>query len=214
MARIRPLLGSMVLGLTLLGAAPAPAREPEAGSKAEPDAAAAARLMDDLMWGHGPVGAPFALTDHTGRTRTDAEFRGRLLLVYFGYTWCPDVCPTDLQEIALALDRLGAAADAVQPLFISVDPDRDTPDVLARYVGLFHPRLIGLTGAPEQIRAVALAYKVYYARHAAPGAGDYAIDHTGFIYLMDRDGEYLGFFPPGTPADRLAEVIRRHLAKE
>jgi protein SCO1/2 len=204
----------LLIGLMLFGAAAASAEEPAPAANAEPDAAAAARLMDDLMWGHGPVGGPFALTDHTGRTRTDAEFRGKLLLVYFGYTGCPDVCPTDLQEIALALQRIGAAGETVQPLFISVDPDRDTPDVLARYVELFHPRLIGLTGAPEQIRAVALAYKVYYARHAAPGGGDYTVDHTGFIYLMDRDGEYLGFFPPGTPADRLAEVIRARLAQE
>lgn len=196
----------VLVGAMLAGAAPVPAQQP--------DPVAAARLMDELMWGRGPIGGPFELTDHTGRTRTDAEFRGRLLLVYFGYTFCPDVCPTDLQEIGLALDRLGAAGDAVQPLFISVDPDRDTPDVLARYVELFHPRLIGLTGAPDKIRTVALAYKAYYAKYRPPGGGEDVIDHTGFIYLMGRDGDYLGFFPPGTPADRMAEVIRKQLGKE
>jgi cytochrome oxidase Cu insertion factor (SCO1/SenC/PrrC family) len=196
---IATLAGAMLLA----GALPAPAQQP--------DPAAAARLMDDMMSGRGPVGGPFALTDQTGRTRTDVEFRGKLLLVYFGYTFCPDVCPTDLQEIALALDRLGAAGNAVQPLFISVDPDRDTPEVLARYVELFHPRLIGLTGAPEKLRAVALAYKAYYARYRPPDGGDYVIDHTGFIYLMGRDGEYLGFFPPGTPADSMVDVIRAQL---
>jgi len=195
--------GAIVGAMLLAGAHPVPAQQP--------DPAAAARLMDELMWGREPVGSPFTLTDHTGRTRTDAEFRGKLLLVYFGYTSCPDVCPTDLQEIALTLDRLGPAGDAVQPLFISVDPDRDTPDVLARYVGLFHPRLIGLTGAAEKIREVALAYKAYYAGYRPPDGGDYVIDHTGFIYLMGCDGDYLGFFPPGTPADRMAAIIRAHL---
>jgi protein SCO1/2 len=202
--RIRQL--ACLAGLVLLGGlgiAPLGAQAP--------DPAAAARLMDDLMWGRGPIGGPFRLIDHTGRTRTDEDFRGKLLLVYFGYTWCPDVCPTDLQEIGLALDRLGPAGETVQPLFISVDPDRDTPDVLGKYVASFHPRLIGLTGGPEQIRAVALAYKAYYARYAPPGGGDYVIDHTGFIYLVDRAGQYLGFFPPGTPADRMAEVVRQHL---
>jgi protein SCO1/2 len=196
-------LAAGVLLLAGLGVAPLGAQAP--------DPAAAARLMDDLMWGRGTVGGPFRLTDHAGRTRTDVDFHGKLLLVYFGYTWCPDVCPTDLQEIALALDRLGPAGEAVQPLFISVDPERDTTEVLARYVALFHPRLIGLTGTPDEIRAVALAYKAYYARYTPPGGADYAIDHTGFVYLMDRAGKYLGFLPPGTQADRMVEVIKQHL---
>jgi cytochrome oxidase Cu insertion factor (SCO1/SenC/PrrC family) len=179
----------------------------------EPDPARAARLMDDLMWGRGLVGGPFALTDHHGRQRTDADFRGKLLLIYFGYTYCPDVCPADLLQIGLAVDKLGTVGDAVQPLFISVDPERDTADVLAHYVGQFHPRLVGLTGTAEQIRAVADAYKAYYARYSPPGGGEYLIDHTGFIYLMGRAGEYLGFFPPGTTADRMAEIIGQQLAR-
>jgi cytochrome oxidase Cu insertion factor (SCO1/SenC/PrrC family) len=173
----------------------------------------AARLMDDLMWGRGSVGGPFELTDHRGNKRTDGDFRGKLLLVYFGYTYCPDVCPTDLLQIALAIDKLGAAGDEVQPLFISIDPERDTTGVLADYVSLFHRRLIGLTGTPEQIRKVADAYKAYYARYTPPDGGAYLMDHTGFIYLMGRSAEYLGVLPPGTPADRLDEVIRQHLAQ-
>ena len=165
------------------------------------------------MWGGGSVGGPFALIDHTGKRRTDADFRGRLLLVYFGYTYCPDVCPTDLLQISLAVDKLSATGVDVQPLFISVDPERDTTSVLAQYVGNFHPRLIGLTGTPAQIRAVADTYKAYYARYATPDGGAYLIDHTGFIYLMGRSGEYLGFFPPGTSADRMVEIIRQHLAQ-
>ena len=182
-------------------------------SAQQADEARAARLMDDLMWGRGHVGGPFALTDQSGKVRTDSEFRGELLVVYFGYTYCPDVCPTALGEIGLALDKLGAAADQVQPLFISVDPERDKPSVLAQYVPMFHPRLIGLTGTPEQIRKVADSYKAYYAKYVPPDGGVYLIDHTGFIYLMGRSGEYLGFFPPGTSADRMVEIIRQHLAR-
>jgi cytochrome oxidase Cu insertion factor (SCO1/SenC/PrrC family) len=167
----------------------------------------AATLMDDLMWGRGSVGGPFALVDHTGRRRTDADFRGKLLLVYFGFTYCPDICPTDLQAIGLALDRLGGAGDVVQPLFVTLDPERDTPAHLADYVPLFHPRLVGLSGDVSAIRQAARAYKVYYAK-VATAADDYTIDHSGFIYLMDRAGQYLGFFPPGTPPDRMADVIR------
>jgi protein SCO1/2 len=116
-------------------------------------------------------------------------------------------------QIGLAIDKLGPAGDEVQPLFISVDPERDAPSVLAKYVANFHPRLIGLTGTPEQIRAVADAYKAYYARYSPPDGAVYLIDHTGFVYLMDRSGEYLGFFPPGTSADRMVEIIRQHLTK-
>jgi protein SCO1/2 len=175
------------------------------------DSDRAARLMDDLMWGRGHVGGPFTLIDQTGKKRTDTEFRGRLLVVYFGYTTCPDICPTDLMQIGLAIDKLGAAGDEVQPIFISVDPERDTPDVLARYVPSFHPRLIGLTGTPQQIRSVADAYKAYYAKYVPRDAGTYLIDHTGFTYLMGHSGEYLGFFPPGTSAERMVDIIRRHL---
>ena len=177
----------------------------------EPDPDRAAKLMDDLMWGRGHVGGPFTLIDQTGKPRSDTDFRGKLLLVFFGYTTCPDICPTELMQIGLAVDRLGAASDQVQPLFISVDPARDTPSVLAPYVAQFHPRLIGLTGTPEQVRAVADAYKAYYAKYLSPDGAVYLIDHTGFVYLMGRSGEYLGFFPPDTSADRMVEVIRQHL---
>jgi cytochrome oxidase Cu insertion factor (SCO1/SenC/PrrC family) len=160
-----------------------------------------------VMWNREPIGGPFALVDHTGRPRTEADFRGKLLLVYFGFTHCPDVCVTDLQAIGLALDQLDAAADAVQPLFITLDPERDTPHHLADYVPSFHPRLIGLSGDATTIRQAARAYKVYYAKVPIKDA-DYTIDHSAFIYLMDRAGQYLGFFPPGTPPDRMTDVIR------
>jgi protein SCO1/2 len=171
----------------------------------------AARLMDDLMWNRGPIGGPFALIDHTGKLRTDEDFRGELLLIYFGYSYCPDVCPTDLLQIGLALDGLGAGAEAVQPLFITLDPERDTAVHLAEYVPFFHPRLIGLTGSAEQIRRVALAYKVYYAKYP-PDSSDYVIDHSSFIYLVDKAGKYIGFFPSGTTADRMIEIINLKLS--
>ena len=127
------------------------------GDAAEPSAT---ELIEGLLSGSAPVGGPFELTDHTGRRRTDADFRGKLVVLYFGYTYCPDVCPTELQSISLALDKLGAAAaEAVQPLFITVDPERDTPARLADFVSSFHPRLIGLTGSLAEIRKTAIAYK-------------------------------------------------------
>jgi protein SCO1/2 len=173
----------------------------------------AAELMDALMWNHGPIGGPFDLIDQNGRRRTDAEFRGKLLILYFGYTHCPDVCPTDLIAISSAIRLLGAAGNNVQPIFITVDPQRDTVEHLRGYVPTFHPRLIGLTGSEHDIRTLALAYKVYYAKTAAEHGEPYAIDHTGFIYLVGGDGKYLGFFPPGTPPERMVEVIRQHLPK-
>jgi cytochrome oxidase Cu insertion factor (SCO1/SenC/PrrC family) len=168
----------------------------------------AAELMDAVMWNREPIGGPFTLVDHEGRQRTEADFRGKLLLVYFGFTYCPDACPTDLQAIGLALDRLGAAGDAVQPLFITLDPERDTPRHLAGYVPLFHPRLIGLSGDEAAIRQTARAYRVFHAKAPRTDGADYTVDHSSFVYLMDRAGAYLGFFPPGTPPERMADVIR------
>jgi len=176
------------------------------------DEPSAAELMDAVMWNKGPIGGPFALTDQDGRPRSDVDFRGKLLLVYFGYTYCSDVCPTDLQAIASAIDKLGPASDGVQPLFITVDPEHDTPEAIKLYVALFHPRLIGLTGSASEIKKVARAYKVYYAKTETAKKSDRLIDHSGFIFLVGRDGKYLGFFPPGTPADRLIDGIRPHLA--
>lgn len=171
----------------------------------------AAQMMDDLMYGRGQIGGPLSLVDQTGKLRNDREFRGKLMIVYFGYTFCPDVCPGDLQAITLALDQLGPLADKVQPIFITIDPERDN-DVLAQYVSAFHPTLIGLTGTPDQIREVANSYKAFYTKVRDDRTGDYSIDHAGVIYLMGRDGKYLGFMPPQTTPDRLAEVLRSYLA--
>jgi cytochrome oxidase Cu insertion factor (SCO1/SenC/PrrC family) len=198
-----PRLVGLAAGILLATVGPLAAQEPNANL--------AARLMDELMWNRSPTGGPFALVDHTGKPRTSEDFRGKLLLIYFGYSYCPDVCPTDLQQISLAVDRLGTLGEAVQPLFITLDPERDTAAHLADYVSLFHPRLIGLTGNAEQIHSAALAYKVYYAKYP-PGSPDYVVDHSSFIYLVDENGKYIGFFPPGTTADRMIETIRLHLS--
>jgi protein SCO1/2 len=159
------------------------------------------------------VGGPFALVDHQGRAVTDGDFRGRLMIVFFGFTYCPDVCPTALTTVARALDLLGEGAIQVAALFITVDPERDTPEQLKEYVRHFHPRLIGLTGTPEQIAAAAKAYRVYYAkaRPAGAPADDYSMDHTAIVYLMGRDGKFLAHFSHGTEPEAIAQRIRAHL---
>jgi cytochrome oxidase Cu insertion factor (SCO1/SenC/PrrC family) len=192
---------ALFLAASLLGCGPADAAERPS----------AAEMMDDLMYGRGAVGGPFTLTDQAGRQRSDTEFRGKLMIVYFGYTYCPDVCPTDLMAISQALDALGPAAEGVQPVFIAIDPERDS-EVLADYLSAFHPSFVGLTGSPEGIRAVANAYKAFYVKVPDERSGGYSIDHTGVIYLMGRNGEYLGFMPPQTNPDRLTEVLRKNLA--
>jgi protein SCO1/2 len=171
----------------------------------------AAQMMDDLMFGHGHVGGPFTLVDQDGKARSDSEFRGKLMIVYFGYTFCPDVCPTDLMAITQALDALGPDAAGVQPVFISIDPERDAK-AMREYMSAFHKSFIGLTGAPDEIRKVANAYKAFYVKAEDPKTGEYSIDHTGVIYLMGRDGRYLGFMPPQTRPDRLIEILRKYLA--
>ncbi|KAB7742653.1 redoxin domain-containing protein [Parvibaculum sedimenti] len=164
------------------------------------------------------VGGPFTLVDQTGKTVTDKDFQGKYMLIYFGFTFCPDVCPTELQVISGALEKLGDKAANVQPIFVSVDPDRDTPEVLAKYVKQFDPRLIGLTGSAEQIAAVAKAYRVFYEKvkeQPADGSkaadADYTVDHSSVAYLMGPNGEFLTFFPPGVSPDQMAEKIASYL---
>lgn len=160
--------------------------------------------------GKALVGGPFSLVDHTGKKVTDQDFRGRYMLVYFGFTHCPDVCPSGLQVIAAALDKAGAKAEQITPLLITVDPERDTPEQLASYVPSFHPRLVGLTGTPEQVAPVLKAYRVYAKRVDDPkSSAGYTFDHTSLIYLMDRNGEYIAHFTHATPVDRIAERLAK-----
>jgi len=158
------------------------------------------------------VGGAFSLVDHTGRTVTDQDFRGEYLLIYFGYTFCPDVCPNTLLAVSQALDDLGPLADQVRPILITVDPERDDRAVLAEYVRHFHPRLVGLTGSPERIAEAAKAYQVYYAKAQLPedqGADDdYLMDHSGFLYLMDREGRLGALLSHNSGPDEIAAKIR------
>ncbi len=158
-------------------------------------------------------GGPFTLIDHNGTQRTERDYLGRYLLVSFGYTNCPDICPTGLAEMARAIDLLGAAGTRVQPLFITVDPARDTPARLKEYVAAFHPRLIGLTGSEAQVAAAARAYRVHRAKVVLPDAapGDYLATHGSIIYLMDEAGKFVTLFPHGAEAETMAETIRRYL---
>jgi len=159
------------------------------------------------------VGGPFTLTDEDGGTRTDAEFRGRLMLIYFGYTYCPDLCPAELRTIGETLDRLGDKAVKLQPIFITIDPERDTAATMKKYLSHFHRRLIGLTGAPQDIAAAARAYRVYYTKVPVKGgeADNYLMDYSGLVYLVGAYGRYVTHFTPQTTAEQMAQTIAKHL---
>lgn len=158
--------------------------------------------------GTAQIGGPFSLTDHTGKRVTEKDFAGRLLLVNFGFTYCPDVCPTELQVISAALDKLGDKAKAVQPVFITIDPERDTAEQMADYVSNFHGSLVGLTGSAEEIARVAKMYRVYYRRVDDPDStAGYTMDHSAIMYLMGKDGKFLNHFVFGTKFEDMAKRL-------
>lgn len=158
------------------------------------------------------VGGPFTLVNHHGETVTEQDFRGRYMLLYFGFTFCPDICPTELGVMAAAVNALGEKGEQVTPVLITIDPERDTPDVLARYVALFHPRLVGLTGTAEQMDAAARAWHVYYGRVEDESVSEaYTMDHSSIVFLMGPNGEYLKLFRPQTPPDEMAREIAKYL---
>jgi protein SCO1/2 len=156
--------------------------------------------------GVAAIGGPFALTDQTGKAVTDQTYKGKWLLVFFGFTYCPDVCPTTLNQVAQVMDRLGPLASQVQPLFITVDPARDTPPVLAQYTAAFDPRIVGLTGTPAEIAAAAKAYRVYYAK--VDQGSDYSMDHSAILYVMRPDGRYEAFFAADAKADDMTAKLK------
>jgi protein SCO1/2 len=162
--------------------------------------------------GVASIGGPFELTNQDGQKVSDKDYAGKLLLVYFGYTNCPDICPTALQTVAIAMDDLGAAGDKVQPILITIDPERDTPAVLKEYVQAFHKRLVGLTGTPEEIAKVAKEYRVYYQKVPLKNSSlGYSMDHSGFTYLMDGKGRYLTHFRHDVTPEELAKRIKERL---
>lgn len=156
------------------------------------------------------IGGAYTLTNHRGETVTDRTFRGKTQLVFFGFTHCPDICPTALTLVSDLLEQIGSAASQVQPLFITVDPERDTPEVMARYVEAFHPSMVGLTGTPEQVAAAAAAFKVFYRKAPRPD-GDYFMEHSGSIYVMAPDGVFRGTLDihesPDVARDRLLKIL-------
>jgi cytochrome oxidase Cu insertion factor (SCO1/SenC/PrrC family) len=196
--------------LLVLGAGFAAAQAPKDAAE-EARRAEAARLLDELNLGTG-VGGDFTLADSRGHKRRLSDFRGKIVVLYFGFTTCPDICPTDLLEIGKALRYLGARqAKSIQPIFVTLDPLRDKPAVIAEYVKNFHPSFLGLTGTPAQIAEVARAYKVFYAKVPIQAGAGYTLDHSAFTYVIDRRGAYVAFLPPGTSYDRIARLLHTEL---
>jgi len=182
------------------------------------------------------IGGHFELTDQNGRRVRDSDLHGKVALVFFGFTHCPDVCPITAASLARTLKLLGERADQVVPVFITVDPERDTPQVIKTYLAGFDPRFVGLTGSPEQIAAVAAAYKAYYspvpvaahaghgghdahaghgahAQHTQTGAADYRVDHTSFIYVVGPNGRYLRHLAFNETPETIADAVRPHLPR-
>lgn len=170
-----------------------------------------------------PIGGPFSLVDHEGRSVNEGSFKGRFMLVFFGYTFCPDVCPATLTEIGYVLDILGSEGEQVTPVFITVDPERDTPENLKEYLSYFHPRIVGLTGTLGQVKAATKAYKIFFAKapaeqtHAHETGGDqphdhdYDMKHMAMIFLMGPDGVYRAHFSGNSDARTMAAKIQEFL---
>lgn len=157
------------------------------------------------------IRSEFELVDQNGRTVRSEDLRGRWQLVFVGFTSCPDICPTTLTNITAAMEELGPEADKVQPVLITVDPERDTPPVMKEYLSAFDPRILGLTGTPAQIEAALKSFRVYAAKRPLEG-GDYTMDHSAFIYLMDTEGEYATHFLAQAPVEDMIGKLRERLA--
>ena len=172
-----------------------------------------------IFWGMGgvrnmaqaaPIGGPFQLTDQDGKTVTQANLEGKPSLIFFGYTHCPDICPTALSDISEVLDAMGTDADRVNAYFVTVDPERDTPAIMKDYLSSFNPHLKGLVGDAEQTRKVISAYRVYAKKIPMKG-GDYSMDHTALVYLMDRDGKFVHPFNLKRKPEEAAADLKRYL---
>jgi cytochrome oxidase Cu insertion factor (SCO1/SenC/PrrC family) len=176
-------------------------------------------LAFDWWWTQGgesplrraAIGGPFTLTDQNGTIRHDTDFRGRLMLIYFGYTYCPDACPTTLAAMSEAMTLLGGKAEEVQPIFISVDPARDTVAQMKLYAQNFDPRLEALTGTPAETQAAAREYRVYFAKVEQAGKRDYLIDHSSILYVMGRDGRFLTHIAADAKPAAIAAALKPYL---
>lgn len=154
------------------------------------------------------LGRDLAMVDTSGQARTLADYQGKVLLIFFGYTQCPDVCPTSMAQAAQALELLGEQAKDVQVIMISVDPARDTPEILNAYVQVFDPSFVGLTGSPEQLDKTARSFKTFYAKEPGPTPEHYAMNHSAAFYLMDRQGEARALLGPSLTPEDMAHDIR------
>lgn len=165
--------------------------------------------------GAATVGGPFELVDQNGETRTAEDFRGRYMLVYFGYTYCPDICPTTLATMSRGLEALAERApqkaEQVTPIFITVDPERDDVEAMAGYAPHFHDRLVALTGAPEQVAEAAREYRVYYGKVDDEGGDDYLMDHSSLIYLIGPEGNYVTHFGHEATVEEIAARLAERL---
>jgi cytochrome oxidase Cu insertion factor (SCO1/SenC/PrrC family) len=159
------------------------------------------------------IGGPFSLVAPDGRTVTDADFRGKVMLVYFGYTYCPDVCPTELQAVAASLSLMGNDASRIAPVFVTIDPERDTPKAMGEYTKLFDDRILGLTGSAAQIAAIAKEYRVYYAKAESKDASTYLMDHSSFMYVMGPAGDFRALIKPGAKPAEIADILRAQLPR-
>ncbi|MBB5216206.1 SCO family protein [Parapusillimonas granuli] len=157
------------------------------------------------------LGREMAVKDASGAVRTLADYKGKVCVVFFGYTQCPDICPTSMAELSQVMELLGKDADKVQVLMISVDPDRDTPEILSAYVQAFHPSFIGLTGTPEQVATTAKSFKAFYAKAAGPTPGQYTMDHASSFYIIDKQGEARVLVSGKAGAEDIASDIRQLL---
>ncbi len=162
--------------------------------------------------GKALIGGPFTLTDQTGKRVTEKDFLGRYMLVFFGFTNCPDICPSGLQVMSAALDKLGNKADIVTPVFITLDAARDTPEKMKAYVKSFHPRLTGLTGSEAEVAAAAKAYRVYFQKiEDDKTPGSYTYDHAAIIYLMGKDGAFVTHIPHTTDVEQVVDALNKNL---
>jgi cytochrome oxidase Cu insertion factor (SCO1/SenC/PrrC family) len=160
--------------------------------------------------GQADVGGPFQLTDQHGKRVSDKDFRGRYMLIYFGYSFCPDVCPTTLAVMAQALEKLGDRSRRVTPIFITIDPERDTPKVLDDYMKAFGPNFVGLTGSAAGIKDAEKKYRVYAAKKPLEG-GNYGMDHSSVLYLMGPDGKMVSFYDEAVSPDDLAKDLKQKI---
>lgn len=171
--------------------------------------------QEESLFGTDITGADFAadfqLTDHTGQQRQLADYKGKVVALFFGFTHCPDVCPTTMADLAAAMRLMGPASDQVQVLFVTVDPERDTPEVLSRFVPHFDARFIGLTGTPEQIDATAKVFKIFYAKQETPGQSGYTLDHSAGIYVYDKTGKIRLYLKYGQKPTEIAHDLSRLL---